>query len=231
MPRRLLPLAALIVCVFRVVIGVRTYGVFSPARGEYIDLVAQAALPVTGQQPYVAFDIGTGSVVLYQIDSVGNPVKTRRLRDWTSAVLGDPTSGVGPSLETTWDASQLNITGLTRRGDQLFGEIQEQWLVLGEPGALRAELLLHEVPRPGEHDLGLIRRLSGDKTAEQAAADHDLRLVVVKLREAKNGFVLLPRRWVVERSFGWAARFRRLAGDYERLPETWSDCTTWPSLA
>ncbi|MCG3188109.1 MAG: hypothetical protein IOMNBAOH_02833 [Rhodocyclaceae bacterium] len=53
----------------------------------------------------------------YQSDSVGNPVKTRRLRDWTSAMLGDPTSGVGPSLETTWDASQLNITGLTRRGD------------------------------------------------------------------------------------------------------------------
>jgi len=58
------------------------------------------------------------------------------------------------------------------------------------------------------------------ETAEQAAADHDLRLVVVKLPEAKKGFVLLPRRWVVERSFGWAARFRRLARDYERLPET-----------
>lgn len=29
-----------------------------------------------------------------------------------------------------------------------------------------------------------------------------------------------PRRWVVERSFGWLARFRRLARDYERLPET-----------
>jgi len=32
--------------------------------------------------------------------------------------------------------------------------------------------------------------------------------------------VLLPRRWVVERSFGWAARFRRLARDYERLATT-----------
>jgi transposase len=32
--------------------------------------------------------------------------------------------------------------------------------------------------------------------------------------------VLLPRRWVVERSFAWAARFRRLARDYERLPQT-----------
>ena len=43
---------------------------------------------------------------------------------------------------------------------------------------------------------------------------------MVKLPEAKRGFVLLPRRWVVERSFAWAARFRRLARDYERLPET-----------
>jgi transposase len=40
---------------------------------------------------------------------------------------------------------------------------------------------------------------------------------VVKHPKAKRGFVLLPRRWVVERSFGWAARFRRLARDYERL--------------
>jgi transposase len=44
--------------------------------------------------------------------------------------------------------------------------------------------------------------------------------LVVKLEEAKRGFVLLPRRWVVERSFAWASRFRRLARDYERLAET-----------
>jgi len=45
-----------------------------------------------------------------------------------------------------------------------------------------------------------------------------MRLEAVKLQEARRGFVLLPRRWVVERSFAWAARFRRLARDYERLP-------------
>jgi transposase len=44
-------------------------------------------------------------------------------------------------------------------------------------------------------------------------------LAVVKLAQAKRGFVLLPRRWVVERSFAWVTRFRRLAKDYERLPE------------
>jgi transposase len=47
-----------------------------------------------------------------------------------------------------------------------------------------------------------------------------MRLEVVKLPEAKHGFALLPRRWVVERRVAWAARFRRLARDYERLPVT-----------
>jgi transposase len=56
---------------------------------------------------------------------------------------------------------------------------------------------------------------TGDQPAADAAA-HGIRLSVVKLDEAKRGFVLLPRRWVVERSFGWLARFRRLARDYER---------------
>lgn len=54
----------------------------------------------------------------------------------------------------------------------------------------------------------------------KAAQQHGLRLEVVKRDEAKRGFVLLPRRWVVERSFAWVARFRRLARDYERLSET-----------
>lgn len=53
-----------------------------------------------------------------------------------------------------------------------------------------------------------------------AARQHGLELEVVTLPEAKRGFVLLPRRWVVDRSFAWAARFRRLANDDERLPET-----------
>ena len=60
---------------------------------------------------------------------------------------------------------------------------------------------------------------TGESAAQQAEA-HGIRLEVVKLPEAKRGFVLLPRRWVVERSFAWAARFRRLARDYERLPQT-----------
>ena len=58
------------------------------------------------------------------------------------------------------------------------------------------------------------------EAAQQDAAQHGIRLEVVKHHQAKHGFVLLPRRWVVERSFGWLARFRRLARDYERLATT-----------
>lgn len=54
---------------------------------------------------------------------------------------------------------------------------------------------------------------------EQAAKAAGIELIVVKLPEAKKGFVLLPRRWVVERSFAWTARFRRLARAFERTPE------------
>jgi len=60
-------------------------------------------------------------------------------------------------------------------------------------------------------------------TGEQPAHDaqkQGIQLEVIKLSEAKRGFVLLPRRWVVERTFAWLARCRRLAKDYERLPTT-----------
>ena len=57
------------------------------------------------------------------------------------------------------------------------------------------------------------------EAAKEAAAEHGIELVVVKHTEAKRGFVLLPRRWVVERSFAWSTRFRRLLRDFERLPE------------
>ncbi len=60
---------------------------------------------------------------------------------------------------------------------------------------------------------------TGERAAEDAEAS-GIRLEAVKLPKARRGFVLLPRRWVVERSFAWLARFRRLARDYERLPDT-----------
>lgn len=60
---------------------------------------------------------------------------------------------------------------------------------------------------------------TGDEPA-QAATAQGMRLEVVKLPEAKRGFVLLPIRWVAERSLAWTTRFRRLVRDYERYPST-----------
>ena len=59
---------------------------------------------------------------------------------------------------------------------------------------------------------------TGERAAEEAQAHGGISLEVVKHPEAKRGFVLLPRRWIIERDFAWASRFRRLAKDYERLP-------------
>jgi len=59
---------------------------------------------------------------------------------------------------------------------------------------------------------------SGQDAVAQAQ-EHAIELVVVQLPDAKKGFVLLPRRWVVERTFAWLGRFRRLARDYERLSQ------------
>jgi len=66
---------------------------------------------------------------------------------------------------------------------------------------------------------------SGENAAQEAEK-HGIQLGVVKHTEVKRGFVLLPRRWVVERSFAWAARFRRLARDYERLSKPSPASTT-----
>jgi transposase len=69
-------------------------------------------------------------------------------------------------------------------------------------------------------ELAFVDQGSTGAQAAQDAQVHHLQLEVVKLPEAKKGFVLLPKRWVVECSNAWAARFRRLARDDERLAET-----------
>jgi transposase len=83
-------------------------------------------------------------------------------------------------------------------------------------GALAAQV--QEVTG-GTVKLGFVDQGYTGETAAQQARDHGIELEVVKHTEAKRGFVLLPRRWVVERTFGWLGRFRRLARDYERLAQ------------
>jgi transposase len=91
-----------------------------------------------------------------------------------------------------------------------------------EQDRAQVEPLAHAVQdATGEHvELVYVDQgYTGDVPAEAATAE-GLELHVVKLPDAKHGFVLLPRRWVAERSFAWKTRFRRLVRDYERLAET-----------
>ena len=54
-------------------------------------------------------------------------------------------------------------------------------------------------------------------------------LIVVGRVSGTKGFVVLPRRWVVERTFGWLGRWRRLSKDYEQLPEV-SEAMVTPTM-
>jgi transposase len=83
-------------------------------------------------------------------------------------------------------------------------------------------ILVEAVPHVSGESVELASVDQGDTGADPTAvaARHGIKLEVVKRPEAKRGVVLLPRRWVVERTFGWAARFRRLARDSEWLSET-----------
>lgn len=55
---------------------------------------------------------------------------------------------------------------------------------------------------------------------DAVAAVPTLRMEIVKRTDNMEGFVVLPRRWVVERTFSWFGRNRRLAKDWENLAET-----------
>jgi putative transposase len=52
------------------------------------------------------------------------------------------------------------------------------------------------------------------------AAHYPWRMVIVQKLAEQKGFVVLPRRWVVERTFAWLCRNRRLSKDYEELNDT-----------
>ena len=55
-------------------------------------------------------------------------------------------------------------------------------------------------------------------------------LRIVKRSEAQRTFVVLPKRWIVERTFGWLNKWRRLSKDYERLPQTSGAAISQPPL-
>ena len=56
------------------------------------------------------------------------------------------------------------------------------------------------------------------RLADIAFEEHSLELVIVPKLEGQRTFVVLPKRWVVERTFAWLMRYRRLRADYETEP-------------
>jgi putative transposase len=69
---------------------------------------------------------------------------------------------------------------------------------------------------------------AGDKLKDAFAKISNWTLEIIKRSDAATGFELLPRRWVVERTFAWLNRNRRLAKDFERTIES---ATAWLFLA
>ncbi|MBB6457545.1 MULTISPECIES: transposase [Acetobacter] len=65
--------------------------------------------------------------------------------------------------------------------------------------------------------------------AENAAREQDITLEIVRPPQAKRGLCYCPRCWIVERSFAWATRCRRLVKDYERCASTLAQCIPSPS--
>jgi transposase len=108
-------------------------------------------------------------------------------------------SKVHAAVDTLGRLLALHVTPSGERDRAQVGELARQVRQIAEE---KVELAYVDQGYTGE-------------AAEEAAAEHGIQLEVVKHTEAKRGFVLLTRRWVVERSFAWAARFRLLARDYE----------------
>jgi putative transposase len=113
------------------------------------------------------------------------------------------------SLSDT-EGGQLLLEGL----DTQFPRVELLWTDNGYKSAFqkwvmqhlkwRVECVKHPIEPRGEY-AQLVREFLGDELYEKRYA---------------TGFQLLPRRWVVERSFAWYNRQRRLSKDYELLPET-----------
>jgi transposase len=114
-----------------------------------------------------------------------------------------------------WKSSHPVSEWMVRKLDPQPGDtVLELAAGLGDTGCIAARLVGESV------ELAYVDQGYSGEAADAQAQAHGIQLEVLKYPEARRGFVLLPRRWVVERDFAWASRFRRLVKDYERLPQT-----------
>jgi len=95
-----------------------------------------------------------------------------------------------------------------------------------------AALLFHKVRRrfPWLECVFADTGYDAQQTYEAAAANYPLRLEIVRRNPHAVGFEVIKRRWVVERTFSWFGRNRRLAKDYENLANTLLAFVTLPAI-
>jgi transposase len=121
-----------------------------------------------------------------------------------------PESGAGPSTMGRRKGSKVHAAvdtlghllalHVTAADEQDWGQVEKLAEQVQQITGESVELAYVDQGYTGEH-------------AAESAQKHGIWLEVVKHTEAKRGFVLLPRRWVVERSFAWAARFQIASGN------------------
>jgi transposase len=83
---------------------------------------------------------------------------------------------------------------------------------------------------PGSNWCGRIPANNARQVKDAVAKVPGLRIEIVKRADDMKGFVVLPRRWVVERTFSWFGRNRRLAKDYENLADTLATFVTLAAI-
>jgi putative transposase len=92
----------------------------------------------------------------------------------------------------------------------------------GVADSLGAPLVFAALPPYWQHTLRLVWADGAylGQLVTYLLAQFGILLSIVKRADARSGFHLLPRRWVVERTFAWLGRYRRLSKDYERCPRS-----------
>lgn len=148
-----------------------------------------------------------------------------RARRPTAAILDSRTLQPTPEsgARAGWDGAERRKGSKLRLAVDTLGRLPAAHVTpADEQDRAQVERLAAAIQEATGESVEIAYVDQGDTGEQPAAAAQarGIRLEVVKHAGAERGFVLLPERWVAERSSAWAARCRRLARDHERLPET-----------
>ncbi|MER6375871.1 IS5 family transposase [Streptomyces mirabilis] len=158
--------------------------------------------------------------------------KEGRTVDPTAAVVDSQSLRAAaniPRSTSGWDGGKnvggrkrhlvVDCLGLVLAVAVTAASVQDRDAAVPPAGAIAQDALLHP---PGVGGRRLCRRL-----VDWATENLHLTLEIVRRTDDTTGFVVLPRRWVVERTLSWLMRSRRLVRDYETLPAMHEAMVLW----